>query len=84
MNLAEYVERTEDEDACKKIGVESSDLISSKNLFVYEFVKQENGKSVVEERKFHKGLGYQFDLFTDSALEIYNEAVKLGEIMSHE
>lgn len=82
--LAEYVERTEDEDACKKIGVESSDLISSKNLFVYEFVKQENGKSVVEERKFHKGLGYQFDLFTDSALEIYNEAVKLGEIMSHE
>ncbi|WP_455952922.1 AAA family ATPase [Blautia sp.] len=84
VNLAEYVERTEDEDACKKIGVESSDLISSKNLFVYEFVKQENGKSVVEERKFHKGLGYQFDLFTDSALEIYNEAVKLGEIMSHE
>lgn len=51
---------------------------------MYEFVKQENGKSVVEERKFHKGLGYQFDLFTDSALEIYNEAVKLGEIMSHE
>lgn len=84
VNLAEYVERTENEDACKKIGVESSDLISSKNLFVYEFVKQENGKSVVEERKFHKGLGYQFDLFTDSALEIYNEAVKLGEIMSHE
>ena len=84
VNLAEYVERTEDEDACKKIGVESSDLISSKNLFVYEFVKQENGKSVVEERKFHKGLGYQFDLFTDSALEIYNEAVKLGEIMSRE
>lgn len=84
VNLAEYVERTEDEDACKKIGVESSDLISSKNLFVYEFLKQENGKSVVEERKFHKGLGYQFDLFTDSALEIYNEAVKLGEIMSHE
>lgn len=84
VNLAEYVERTEDEDACKKIGVESSDLISSKNLFVYEFVKQENEKSVVEERKFHKGLGYQFDLFTDSALEIYNEAVKLGEIMSHE
>lgn len=84
VNLAEYVERTEDEDACKKIGVESSDLISSKKLFVYEFVKQENGKSVIEERKFHKGLGYQFDLFTDSALEIYNEAVKLGEIMSHE
>lgn len=84
VNLTEYIEETEDEDACKKIGVESSDLISSKNLFVYEFVKQENGKSVVEERKFHKGLGYQFDLFTDSALEIYNEAVKLGEIMNHE
>ena len=56
------------------------DLIDTNNLFVYEFVNQSNGKSIVREIKPDKKLGYQFDLFTRSAIKIYEEAVKLGEI----
>ena len=34
--------------------------------------------------KFNEKLGYQFDLFTNTALKLYDEAVKLGDIVNHE
>ena len=59
-------------------------MVSQKYLFVYEFIKKNNGKSEVKERKFNEKLGYQFDLFTNTALKLYDEAVKLGDIVNHE
>ena len=46
---------------------------------MFEFRNLENGKSVVNEIKPDKKMGYQFDLFTESAMQLYDEAVKIGE-----
>lgn len=53
-------------------------------LFVYEFVDGENGKSVVEEKVFNPKSGYKFDLFTSTAFEVYQEAQKLEDILESE
>ena len=45
---------------------------------------KENGKSVVVEKNCDSKYGYQFDLFTSAALEVYNEAFKVGEIIKDE
>ena len=82
--LAEYVGKTKDTEAVSKFGIEMEDMVSQKDLFVYEFIKKNNGKSEVKERKFNEKLGYQFDLFTNTALKLYDEAVKLGDIVNHE
>lgn len=47
---------------------------------MYEFVQTESGQCEVHEKIFNSKYGYQFDLFTQSALTIYNEAVKLEEL----
>ena len=67
------------EDILKKFNLEKADLIDTTNLFVFEFRNLENGKSVVNEIKPDKKMGYQFDLFTESAMQLYDEAVKIGE-----
>lgn len=82
--LAEYVGKTKDTEVVSKFGIEMEDMVSQKDLFVYEFIKKNNGKSEVKERKFNEKLGYQFDLFTNTALKLYDEAVKLGDIVNHE
>ena len=82
--LAEYVGKTKDTEAVSKFGIEMEDMVSQKDLFVYEVIKKNNGKSEVKERKFNEKLGYQFDLFTNTALKLYDEAVKLGDIVNHE
>ena len=64
----------------EQFGLEKEDLISPEKLFVYEFVKQSNGKSIVKEIIGNERMGYQFDLFTASALHLYEEATKLGEL----
>lgn len=67
------------EDILKKFNLEKADLTDTTNLFVFEFRNLENGKSVVNEIKPDKKMGYQFDLFTESAMQLYDEAVKIGE-----
>ena len=59
-------------------------MVCADNLCVYEFVNKENGKSMVREVPFNDKLGYQFDLFTDSALKLYNEATQIQEIINNE
>lgn len=66
-------------DILQKFGLNEADLIKIDKLFVYEFVNQSNGKSIVKEIIPNEN-GYQFDLFTSSALQLYEEAIKLGEI----
>ena len=68
------------EDILKQFELEKEDLISAENLYVYEVVNKSNGKSVVNEINPDKNTGYQFDLFTRSAMHIYEEATKLGEL----
>lgn len=77
--LSEMVKKN-GEDILKQFNLEKEDLISTDNLFVYEVVNKENGKSIVKEIKGDRKAGYQFDLFAHSAIHIYEEAVKLGEI----
>lgn len=77
--LSEQVKRC-GEDILKQFNLEKEDLIEPERLFVYEFVNQPNGKSIVKEIKGNSKTGYQFDLFTDSAMHLYEEATKLGEI----
>lgn len=82
--MAEYTKRNGDKAALKKLHLEESDLVCADNLCVYEFVNKENGKSMVREVPFNDKLGYQFDLFTDSALKLYNEATQIQEIINNE
>ena len=84
VKLSDYISCSDAEEVYKKFDISKNDLISSKELFVYEFISQKNGRSIVKERKFNKGTGYQFDLFTGSAMKIYDEAVKLEAIITHE
>ncbi|MBQ6889090.1 MAG: ATP-binding protein [Lachnospiraceae bacterium] len=77
--LSEMV-KTNEVDILEQFNLEKEDLISTEKLFVYEFVNQSNGKSVVREIKANEKMGYQFDLFTASAMHLYEEANKLGEI----
>lgn len=78
--LSEYIKSTNDEMKLKEFGLELDDLVATDNLFVYEFVFQENGKSIVNEIIPNKNAGYQFDLFTKSTLDLYAEASRIGEL----
>ena len=82
--LSEFYKQTKDKSALEKLNVEESDLIDVSERFVYEFVYGENGKSVVEEKGFNPKSGYQFDLFTSTAFEVYQEAQKLEDILESE
>lgn len=77
--LSEIV-KTKGTSILKHFDLEKEDLIATENLFVYEVVNQPNGKSIVNEIKGNPKTGYPFDLFASSAIHIYDEAMKLGEI----
>ncbi len=77
--LSEIV-KIKGEGILKHFNLEKEDLIATENLFVYEVVNQPNGKSIVNEIKGNPKTGYPFDLFASSAMHIYDEAIKLGEI----
>lgn len=78
--LSNYVQNNDNENILNQFEVDKTDLIKMENLYVYEFVQTENGQCEVQEKDFDPRYGYQFDLFTQSALTIYNEAVKLEEL----
>ena len=79
--LSNYVQNNDDdENILKQFEVDKTDLIKIEDLYVYEFVQTDNEQCEVQEKDFDMEYGYQFDLFTKSALTIYNEAVKLEEL----
>ena len=59
-----------------EIQIEKEDLLVSENIHVYQFVNKEQGKSVVEELEFRKApcTGYDFSLFNDSMMNLFEEA----------
>lgn len=81
--LSNYVKQNKEKDVLEKMGLEKEDLMSPDKLFVYEFVSQPNGKSIVKEIPGDSKTGFQFDLFTESAMHLYNEALEIGEILQN-
>lgn len=59
-----------------KILIEQDDLLSSADIHVYQFVNDMQGKSIVEELEFKKVpcTGYDFSLFNDSTMNLFEEA----------
>ena len=70
----------------EKLGLCSDDLLQNKNVKVYQFVNDEEGKSVVNELEFRTTpyVGYDFSMFTESSMELYNEAEINLRIISYE
>lgn len=79
--LSNYFKQNKGKGILEKMGLEKEDLMSPDKLFVYEFVNQPNGKSIAKEIPGDSKAGFQFDLFTDSAMHLYNEALEIGEIL---
>lgn len=66
-------------DMLQKLGLEKEDLIDVKGLFVYEFVRQANGKSIVKQVRGDSKKGFVFDLFTGTAMKLFNESTIIEE-----
>ena len=67
----------------EELSLEAEDILAAENLFVYEFVNKPDGKSIVKEVYADSDTGYQFDLFTNSAMKLFNEAEKVGEYLAN-
>lgn len=65
----------------KKLKLNSNDFINPRSLLVYEFIRQDNGKSIVKEIHGNEKTGFQFDLFASSAMRLYDETLKIGELL---
>lgn len=82
--LSEYVIQNRDYEIINKMGLQKEDLMDTKNLFVYEFINQPDGKSIVKNITGDKTTGYQFDLFADSAMHLFSESLQIGEILQND
>lgn len=70
------LEAAQKELAKKGISLEKEDLLNSSKMHVYQFTNQGNGTSIVEELPFRKVpcTGYDFSLFNDSTMNLFEEA----------
>lgn len=64
------------EKKCKMLGYEDDDLLQKDVVHAYQFIKDENGRSVVTEiQKFNElGMGYDFSLFSEVSNKVFNDA----------
>lgn len=76
-----YLPDREKRNILNSFDIKEEELINTDNLFVYEFVIQKDGKSIVRQVMKNEYAGFQFDQFTSSAMNIYDEASKIGEII---
>ena len=70
-NIAERTKRTE------KIGLTNKDMLESiKNVMVYEFVKNKEGRVKVSPLEFmsYPQIGYEFSRFDENIDQLYNES----------
>lgn len=65
--LSEYIKENSNNGIEKYFHLKKEDLIHSENLFVYEFIFQPNGKSIVKEIIPDSRTGFQSGLFTKPA-----------------
>ncbi len=78
--VSKLARKKKDDGVLQKFHLQKEDLLQPESLFVYEFVCQSNGKSVVKEITPDSEAGYQFELFAKSAMELYEESLRLGEV----
>ncbi|WP_295681229.1 AAA family ATPase [uncultured Fibrobacter sp.] len=64
------------ERKCKVLGYEKDDLLQKDVVHAYQFIKDEDGRSVVTEiEKFNElGMGYDFSLFSEVSSKLFNDA----------
>lgn len=64
------------ERKCVKLGLEKADLLQEDVVHAYQFLKENDGLSVVTEvGKFNElGMGYDFSLFSNASEEIFKAA----------
>lgn len=70
-NIAERNKKKE------QIGLETRDMLDdTKNIMVYEFIRNEEGKVKVQELEFmsYPRIGYDFDRFNENIDQLYNES----------
>lgn len=63
-----------------KIGLASKDMLSKeKNVMVYEFVKNREGKVTVENLEFmsYPRIGYEFERFNENIEKLYDESTSI-------
>ena len=68
---------TEKREKIRKIGLTARDLLGEqKNVMVYEFKKNEDGKVRVEALEFmaYPKIGYSFERFNENIDKLYNES----------
>lgn len=83
-SISKYLKNRPDKEKkniLNSFDIKEEELINTDNLFVYEFVIQKDGKSIVRQVLKNEYTGFQFDQFTSSAMNIYDEASKIGEII---
>lgn len=73
------LENPEKLEKLKSLELEQEDLLIGKEVNVYQFKNIGNGKSVVEPIEYERGIGYEFDMFTDSVIRLYNESKIITE-----
>ena len=64
------------EKKCKMLGYENDDLLRKDVVHAYQFIKDDEGRSIVTEiEKFNElGMGYDFSLFSEVSNKIFNDA----------
>lgn len=58
-----------------KIEISRDDLLKTDDIHIYQFINQDNGRSVVSELEFRTApmTGYSFELFEDSSTSLFEE-----------
>lgn len=72
----------EKNEKIQEIGLTSKDMLNNtRNVMVYEFKKNKNGKVKVEELEFmsYPRIGYEFDRFNENIEQLYKESNSIME-----
>lgn len=71
----------EKKEKLKHLNLEEEDLLRSKDIHVYQFENQEDGRSIVRELAFRTTpyTGYDFSQFANNVQELYEESLTVME-----
>lgn len=69
------IPNSREQKVLSELGISKDDLLNCPNFHVYQFNNNNDGSSSVTELKFSKsqGMGYDFSLFDENALKLFNE-----------
>ncbi len=65
----------------KKLDLSEEDLLNKdKKVNAYQFINQKDGTSIVQQLEFDSYTGYNFDMFTETVVNLYEESKTIMEI----